>query len=218
VGYTLDPAAVPPFASPESWARFCAKTIVTASHVIWVGGLSKGYGTFHDPDFSDLSLVAAERGETVTATRWMWTAHHGPIPDGLRVMHACDIPICLRLEDLALGTQQENIRAAADRDRLARWVGQVRVDRSDARGQEFQSRAIRTAVLEAVAAGITDAEALDWVVAAELAVGDPHILAAQTPLFPIEEIVEAERARRRRRLGAPAPGPSHHQDPEESPR
>jgi hypothetical protein len=188
VAYTLDHEAVPPFAAPETWARFCAKTVVTASHVIWVGGLSKGYGTFHDPEFSDLSLAAAERGETVTATRWMWSAHYGPIPDGLRVMHACDVPICLRLADLVLGTQQENIRAAAERDRLARWIGQVRVDRADARGPEAQSRAIRQAVREAVEVGTTDPAALDWVVTSALSAGDPHHLAAQVPLFGVEEV------------------------------
>jgi hypothetical protein len=196
VGYTLDPAKVPPHATAKAWARFCAKTVVTNKHVIWVGALSKGYGTFTDVEFRDLDLELADHRPTVTATRWLWSAFHGPIDLHKLVMHACDLPICVKLTDLEPGSQQENIQTAANRDRLARRRGRVRVDKADTRGAGAQSRAIRHAVLKAIDDGITDPDMLDWIVAAVLAEGDPDSVSAHVPLFRIAEVEQARHARR----------------------
>jgi hypothetical protein len=42
--------------------------------------------------------------------RLVWEQAHGPIPEGMVVMHICDNPPCYNLEHLRLGTQDENIR------------------------------------------------------------------------------------------------------------
>jgi hypothetical protein len=53
------------------------------------------------------------------AHRLTWMAFYGPIPDGLVVMHTCDIRLCVQIDHLVLGTQGENL---ADMDRKGRRV------------------------------------------------------------------------------------------------
>ncbi|WP_194925806.1 hypothetical protein [Catenulispora pinisilvae] len=203
MGYTLDPAVVPPHTTEMAWVRFCAKTVVTTHHVIWTGALSKGYGTFHDPEFRDLDLELVSHGATVTATRWLWSAYHGPIDLDMRMMHACNLPICVRLASLEPGQQQWNIQDAANQDRLARRHGHVRVDKADVRGAELQSRTIRFAVKQAIRAGVTDPGLLDRIVQDVVAEGDPDRLSAQTPLFRLADLPAPARRAQRRRLTQP---------------
>ena len=166
---------VPPYASPEAWRRFCAKAVPTARHTIWRGALADdGYGRFFDPLYEDQALPAGQRSGIVRVSRWLWWAYHGPIPAGAVVMHLCDIPICCRLDDLVVGTQAENLRMAAGRDRTSRTTSTGRADRADRRGQAAQSRDIRAAVTAALAGGITDPDLLAGIVDAVIANGDPH--------------------------------------------
>lgn len=51
--------------------------------------------------------------------RLAWEDAHGPIPDGLRVLHHCDNPPCYNVAHLFLGTDGDN---AKDRDRKGRRV------------------------------------------------------------------------------------------------
>lgn len=51
------------------------------------------------------------------AHRFAWAEEHGQIPDGLKVLHRCDNPPCVRPDHLFLGTQADNI---VDRDRKGR--------------------------------------------------------------------------------------------------
>ncbi len=43
------------------------------------------------------------------AHRLFYTAFKGPIPDGLMVCHSCDVPACVNLDHLWLGSQGENV-------------------------------------------------------------------------------------------------------------
>lgn len=47
-------------------------------------------------------------GKTVRSTRVAWELHHGPVPDGLWVLHRCDNPPCVRPDHLFLGTSRDN--------------------------------------------------------------------------------------------------------------
>jgi len=51
------------------------------------------------------------------AHRVAWETAHGPIPDGLCVLHRCDNPPCVDVEHLFLGTRADN---AADRNAKGR--------------------------------------------------------------------------------------------------
>lgn len=62
----------------------------------------KGYGWRRSK-----AVVAAHHGERLRH-RQAWVAAHGPIPDGLCVLHHCDNPPCYRLDHLFLGTKAEN--------------------------------------------------------------------------------------------------------------
>ncbi len=71
-------------------------------------------------------------------------------------MHTYDLPICVRLDHLQLGTQRENLLMAAGRERLVHNVDGIRLDRADHRGQVGQPRAIRDAVSLALAEGVAN--------------------------------------------------------------
>lgn len=66
---------------------------------IWLGMVDGGgYGSFR---------IGAKM---VKAHRASWIIHRGPIPEGLRVLHQCDMPPCINPDHLFLGTQLENMQ------------------------------------------------------------------------------------------------------------
>lgn len=54
-----------------------------------------------------------------------WELTHGPVPDGLHVLHACDRPPCGRVSHLFLGTNDDNV---ADKVRKGRSRGNTTRD------------------------------------------------------------------------------------------
>lgn len=90
--------------------RFAAKVDKSVADGCWTWtGTPRsefGYGGFH---------VSAERGDQY-AHRVAWELAHGPIPDGLSVLHRCDNPPCVKTAPdalfpdghLFLGTLQDN--------------------------------------------------------------------------------------------------------------
>ena len=69
-----------------------------------------GHGSFWDGE------------ECVLAHRWAYESARGLIPDGSCVIHKCDIPACVSLDHLMLGTRAENNfdKIAKGRERPAR--------------------------------------------------------------------------------------------------
>lgn len=89
-------------------ARFRAKYVVDESGCwLWTASLNhRGYGQF-----------AIKHGDVVRAHRYAWELANGPIPEGMHVLHRCDVRHCVKPEHLFLGTNADN---QADMDAKAR--------------------------------------------------------------------------------------------------
>lgn len=56
------------------------------------------------------SALYAKVSATEYAHRYVYKEKHGPIPEGLQVLHKCDNPRCINLDHLFLGTQLDNVQ------------------------------------------------------------------------------------------------------------
>ena len=91
--------------------RFWAKTQPQDGRgcIRWTGAHSKdGYGRF------------ALRRVNTKAHRVAWMLDRGPIPDGLCVLHRCDVRDCVNVDHLFLGTIRDNNTDARMKGRLKR--------------------------------------------------------------------------------------------------
>jgi len=79
-------------------AKFAVRVKPDGGCEVWTGGKchKTGYGkvTFNY--------------RTWLPHRLAWTFTHGPIPEGMRVLHTCDNRLCVKLSHLFLGTAKDN--------------------------------------------------------------------------------------------------------------
>lgn len=55
--------------------------------------------------------------KTLSAHRFAWELHFGPIPPGQQVLHRCDLRACVNPDHLFLGTQGDNVRDCVNKGR-----------------------------------------------------------------------------------------------------
>jgi hypothetical protein len=90
---------------------------------LWTDHLSnQGYGQLGIPP-----------GRTVNAHRWGYEQLIGPIPNGLKVRHTCDVRACHNPNHWILGTTQDNANDMTSRNRQAKGerVGGARLTEAD---------------------------------------------------------------------------------------
>ena len=72
--------------------------------------------------------------------RLVWSLANGDIPVGFCVMHTCDVPLCVNLGHLQLGTWGDNNRDRMRKGRSAVGERSGRVKLSDAKVREIRRR------------------------------------------------------------------------------
>ena len=78
-------------------------TIVSESGCwIWTAGLKVNNKYEQRPGFQIGKFFVA-------AHRVSWELHNGPIPEGMHVLHRCDVSLCVNPDHLYLGTHQDNM-------------------------------------------------------------------------------------------------------------
>jgi hypothetical protein len=100
---------------PTDLQRFWAKVERKHADQCWLWTAStwnSGYGQFR-------VALPCGRQKTYGAHRFAWEVSHGPVPDGLHVLHHCDEPRCCNAAHMFLGTHTDNMRDAASKRRLS---------------------------------------------------------------------------------------------------
>ena len=83
----------------EPATRFWTFVTKTPTCWLWQGDhVRRGYGR--------ITFNGIRQG----AHRVAWQLANGPIPDNLQVLHRCDVPACVRLDHLFVGTIADNVR------------------------------------------------------------------------------------------------------------
>lgn len=104
----IDPVFI---SRPKFRERFWARVVQTPGCWDWTGQKNqRGYG--------QIEAMIDRRRFVWLAHRVVWTMSKGEIPADRVVKHSCDNPSCCNIKHLSLGTHQENMAEAVQRNRM----------------------------------------------------------------------------------------------------
>ena len=86
-----------------------ALPITDCGCLVWMGATTrkdKGYG-----------LIAINGKKRKLAHILAYELKNGPIPEGMKVLHKCDISLCVNPNHLYLGTQADNVKDMCNKNR-----------------------------------------------------------------------------------------------------
>lgn len=131
--------------SESAIKRFHAKYRPFAGHLIWTGSfISNGYPV----------MQLGGRGAGMAyAHRISYVLNCGDIPEGMFVLHRCDIPQCIKPEHLFLGTAKDNSQDMSRKGRHACQIG--------TRAQKLNATDVER-IFDLRAAGCTQRVIGDW--------------------------------------------------------
>lgn len=78
--------------------RFWSKVNKTEGCWLWTGAVANRYGQFRP-----------HRTEPIQAHRFSYILSYGEISNDIKVLHECDVTLCVKPEHLFLGTQRDNV-------------------------------------------------------------------------------------------------------------
>lgn len=64
-------------------------------------------------------------GKVVSAHRLSYELHRGPIPNGMHILHSCDVKDCVNPDHLHVGTHAQNMAEAFERNRMAAHIARL---------------------------------------------------------------------------------------------
>ena len=96
---------------PSITERLAARSErVESGCILWTGSPNDEMG------YCRLSV----RNKMVYVHRVAWELAHGPVPSGMVLRHSCDVPNCINVDHLSVGTQRENVSDMFARGRVDR--------------------------------------------------------------------------------------------------
>ena len=78
-------------------------------------------------------------GKMVSVHRFSFELHHGPIGEGMEILHSCDNKKCVNPDHIKQGTHKENMGEAADRGRMPHGKDHHMFGRSNPRPKQANS-------------------------------------------------------------------------------
>ena len=122
--------------APNWEERFWPKVQKTDGCWLWLGAKTgNGYGSYRNGGFG-------RNNKTIPSHRVSWMAHFGDIPEGLCVLHKCDVRGCVNPAHLFLGTKHDNAIDMCTKGRSAtgKKNGRYTHPETTARGDQNGSR------------------------------------------------------------------------------